>query len=184
MRDTKLIVLILIFVLFSFTPYEYRAGEELFKENCSSCHAPTQTLTAPPFQKIRDDYGLDWTMQFINNPNKLIKEKDTKALYGLYRFGAHLPFRNLSRKDITEILDYIDSFPYDSSQYLYRKLSDTELVRFVDSIQFMQQKEWSKLNERAPSIDSVSRLHGTSGYGVDTKFRNTKKKPAKKKNGT
>ena len=156
----------------------------MFLKNCSSCHAPTQTLTAPPFQKIRDDYGLDWTIAFVNNPNSLIKKKDAKALYGLYRFGAQLPFKDLSKEDIIKILDYVDSFPYDSSNYLYRKLSDTEKAHFVDSIQSEEKKEIEKLNQTEPLVDSVSHASGYSAYGTDTTLKNKIKKPVRKKNGT
>jgi len=183
MRHIKLIFLILFVGLFSFIQHKEKTGKELFKEKCSSCHSPTQTLTAPPFQKVAEDYGLDWTIEFVNNPDKLFREKEAKALYSLYMFGVvHPPFKDLTKDEIVKILNYVDSFPYDSSKYLYRKLSDKDKRNFIDSIQSERKEESGKLIRRDTLSDSIHTKSGYSNYGVDTALKRIKK--PRKRNGT
>jgi cytochrome c551/c552 len=119
--------------LYSFNQKE--TGKELFIKNCSACHKEDRYFVAPPFQKIRNDYGLNWTARFIKNPFKLFEEKDSRALYGRYKFQLAQPAFNMSNQDLNKILEYVDSFPYDSVQYQYRKLSEKERRKFIDSVE-------------------------------------------------
>jgi hypothetical protein len=137
-------------MLLSFKQQTVETGKELFEKNCASCHKPTVYFAAPPFQKIRDDYGTRWTIEFVKDAMKLIQKRDVKALFGHYKFQLAQPsFTNLTTREIIKILDYVDSFPYDSSQYEYRKVSESEKREYVDSIESQYQKEQNIIPDQA-----------------------------------
>jgi hypothetical protein len=155
-RNIKFIISILILMLLSFKqPVE--TGKELFEKNCASCHKATVYFVAPPFQKIRDDYGVKWTIDFVKDAMKLIEKRDMKALFGHYKFQLSQPsFNNLTNREIIKILDYVDSFPFDSTQYQYRKVSEIERRKYIHTIE-SQYKE-----EQKTTPDSINHLRKTT----------------------
>lgn len=68
-------------------------GKMLFKNNCTSCHAPNVKIIANPFQGIKKAYGLDWCVQFINNNDKLRESGDIRANYIFLLHGKSLMTR-------------------------------------------------------------------------------------------
>jgi cytochrome c len=110
------------------------SGKLVFNQNCASCHLPNrQTEIAPSFQNIRKDYGLEWTVAFLRDQNKLLKNKDTRALYSYYIFHKtpHIRFPVLQKEYIVKVLDYVDSYPTDTSQYRHRLVRKTDKLVFI-----------------------------------------------------
>ena len=109
-------------------------GKAIFENNCKSCHLPNKTTDiAPSFQNIRKDYGLQWTLAFIKNSRQLKNEKDIRTLYSYYLFGSHehIMFPVLEAKYVIKILDYVDKFPVDTSQFRHRLVSYSEKKKYV-----------------------------------------------------
>jgi cytochrome c551/c552 len=133
MRPITTIIPFIIIGLLSFDR-QNKTGKQLFEKHCSPCHGPNIALTGPPFQNIRNDYGLDWTLKWVKDNQALIKQKDPKAVYIYYAYNMALQpaFHNLSNADIIKILDYVDTFAIDSSQYSHRKLSDMEKQKIIE----------------------------------------------------
>lgn len=127
MRHLTTILPLIILGLLSFDK-QNKTGKQLFEKHCSTCHRPNRALIGPPFQNIRNDYGLDWTLKWVKDNQALIKQKDPKAVYIYYAYNMILQptFHELSNAEIKKILDYVDTFAIDTSQYGHRKLSDME----------------------------------------------------------
>ena len=109
-------------------------GKALFENSCKSCHLPNKaTAIAPSFQNIRKDYGLQWTLAFIKDSRSLKNKKDICALYSYYLFGnhKHTMFPALKAKYVVKILDYVDKFPADTSQYKHRFVSYSQKQKYV-----------------------------------------------------
>jgi hypothetical protein len=148
------IILFGFFIALSYSFRQEKSGEILFKENCAPCHAPNKPLVGPPFQKIRSDYGLDWTVEFVQHSTSMIKAKDTKALYiyYLYKKMPHNTFPNLIRKDVIKILDYVDTFPYDSVQYQHRKDPSKMKQKFVKDYEEKERQEWKQFRIKKSKV--------------------------------
>jgi len=144
------------------------------------CHGPNKTLIGPPFQNIRNDYGLDWTLKWVKDNQALIKQKDTKAVYIYYAYNMtpQLPFHNLSNTDIIKILDYVDTFPIDTSKYSHRKLSDAEKQKFIKEQDARMKKQLDDLNKLFEKDSSDT----NDDTGTMRPKRKTMKRPPK--NGT
>ncbi len=111
-----------------------RDGKALFVLHCSPCHSETKTLIGPPFQRIRDDYGLEWTLSFIRNSQQMIDSNDVRAKYSYvlnYKI-IMVSFNSLTDKEIIAILDYADSHKFDFKKYLHRKLPEAEMKKIID----------------------------------------------------
>ena len=126
-------IIIIIFIAFSCLSLcfvsnkiileESTEGKQLFEKHCRSCHLPTTSLTAPPFQKIRQFKGKEWVYEIVRNSPKFYK-KDKRVTQLVSKFGSIMPlFPHLSNVEIDAICDYVDSFPFDknSKEYNDRK---------------------------------------------------------------
>jgi mono/diheme cytochrome c family protein len=86
MKVVLFIVLGLTALFFSLRPQD-KVGKALFDQNCKSCHLPnktvklSETVSALSFQNIRKDYGVNWTVSFIQNNYKMHNKKDIRTLY-------------------------------------------------------------------------------------------------------
>ncbi|MBT6236463.1 MAG: c-type cytochrome [Bacteroidetes bacterium] len=88
-------------------------GSKLFAANCASCHKLKGKLVGPGLEGVVDKYEEDWTWlnAWIKNNQKLIKSGDERAnaIYTEYNKSAMNIFENLSDKQITSILMWIDN---------------------------------------------------------------------------
>ena len=99
-------------------------GRMLFEQNCRSCHLPTKSFTAPPFQMIRKYMGNDWVYKIVKNNGEYYgKDARITMLIDKGKGKAMTAFPNLSNADIDAICNYVDSFPFDlkSPEYADRK---------------------------------------------------------------
>ena len=115
----------------------YETGKLIFENNCASCHAVDKKLVAPPFQKIREAYGLDWCVAFINNNEEMIMNNDTRAnyIYLSYKKQMMTKFPLLDKNTINCLLEYVDSFKIiDSSYYEHYKYSESEMRNKINNL--------------------------------------------------
>lgn len=134
-------------------------GKILFEKNCSPCHGVDKTLVAPPFQRIREANGLDWSISWVKGGQKLIKQRDTNAVYIFYCWNKLMQpdFPNLSRNEIESIFDYVDSYPFDSSKYEHRKNSKLERWNYVDSLDRAWKNRQDLMNDTISFKGSATR---------------------------
>jgi hypothetical protein len=140
------------------------SGRRLFEMNCSSCHAPQRTLVAPPFQRIREANGLEWSLSWVRNSQGMIKQRDTNALYIFYCWNmlVQVDFPSLSNKEIESIFDYVDSYPFDSSKYEHRKPTKMERWAQIDSIEKAQKEQWDLIGDTTTRTRTRTRKNKTS----------------------
>lgn len=126
-----------IVIIFSaFQQDKRKVGQILFKNSCASCHLENKkTNIAPPFQSIRRHYGLEWTIAYLRDAEKLRAKGDINAEYNYYKYDKsnHLKFPVLEDKYIIMILDYVDSFKVDATLYKDRILTEDQKIEFIKS---------------------------------------------------
>lgn len=85
------------------------AGEQLFKENCKSCHKIHEATVGPALSGVSDRRPRKWLYAFIHNSAGLIHKKDTMAvnIYRKYQKAEMTSFPNLTEAEIDSILIYI-----------------------------------------------------------------------------
>lgn len=95
----------------SVTSTETSKGQQLFKQNCASCHAINKDVAGPALAGVLD--RGPWAQDkkniyaWINNPQRFMaKNSYTQGLKTKY--GLVMPaFSSLSEKEIDDILNYI-----------------------------------------------------------------------------
>jgi len=87
------------------------AGEKLFKQNCSACHALNAKRVGPALAGVNEKYAGDeeWLYNWIRNAPGMIADGDPKAvaLYEQYNKQQMQAFPTLTDADIDNILKYI-----------------------------------------------------------------------------
>lgn len=88
-------------------------GETLFKNNCASCHNPTDEPSVGPGLKgieSRRDYA--WIKPWINNSAKVIASGDpyAVALYEKYNKAQMTSFPTFGDKEVKDVLAYIANY--------------------------------------------------------------------------
>ena len=88
---------------------DVKAGEALFKANCTSCHALNKRVLGPALAGINEKQSKEWLYKWIKNSPALIAsgDKDAVAIYEEYNKAAMSVFPQLSNGDIDNILAYI-----------------------------------------------------------------------------
>ncbi len=82
-------------------------GEKLFKNNCAACHNYNEEiLVGPGLKGITERRDLDWIVEWVHNPQKVIASGDKYAvdLYNKYNKAAMTAYPNFSEG----ILSYIN----------------------------------------------------------------------------
>lgn len=93
-----------------------QAGEELFKANCSSCHAVNRDLTGPALANVWERWGSQEDLiAWIRNNQAFLATGDPYAV-GLYNEWNQSPmnlFLQFSDEQIISIIDYLRAYePY------------------------------------------------------------------------
>jgi mono/diheme cytochrome c family protein len=91
---------------------EQKHGQELFTNNCASCHAITdEAVVGPGLKGATTRRPVDWILTWVKNPQKVIAGGDKYAvdLYNKYNKAQMTAFPNFKDEDIKSILAYIDA---------------------------------------------------------------------------
>lgn len=97
------------------TPYQTIVdGKRLFKEQCASCHHPTEPLTGPALAIVAVNRDRQWLDHFIHNPAAMIAHGDPYANYVFNTWNkvAMTAFPNLTEKEVDAILEYLKGEAY------------------------------------------------------------------------
>lgn len=91
-------------------PAVIAAGEALFKQNCTVCHAINERVVGPALKDVHKRRPVDWIIAFVRNSQKVIQSGDPYAvqLYNEYNKTVMTPF-DFSDEEITSIVAYIQS---------------------------------------------------------------------------
>ena len=86
-----------------------KAGEALFKANCTSCHALNKRVLGPALAGVTEKQSSEWLHKWIKNSPAFIAtgDKDAVAIYNEYNKAAMSVFPQFSDGDIDNILAYI-----------------------------------------------------------------------------
>jgi cytochrome c2 len=88
-----------------------KAGETLFKNNCTSCHATSgEVVVGPGLAGVTQRRPEAWLISWIKNSQKVIQSGDKYAVELFNKFNkTPMPaYENFSDDDIKSILKYID----------------------------------------------------------------------------
>ncbi len=91
-------------------PASVAAGDALFKGNCAQCHAVHDVVVGPALSGVRKRRPEPWLRTWVRNSGKLIASGDEYAvkIYNQYQ-KQEMPRFQLSDKEISQILDYVQS---------------------------------------------------------------------------
>jgi antitoxin component YwqK of YwqJK toxin-antitoxin module len=89
---------------------ENRTGEQLFKQNCTSCHNPLKNATGPKIFGITKRRSEKWLRAWISNPAKLIYEKDPAAIAVYNKWGkTSMTAFPLPQKEMDKLISYLST---------------------------------------------------------------------------
>ncbi len=92
-------------------PAAVAEGKTLFNNNCATCHAVTnEVVVGPGLKGINERRQLDWLINWIRNPQKVIESGDKYAvdLYNKFNKQIMPGFGDLTDQQIQSILAYVD----------------------------------------------------------------------------
>lgn len=105
---------ILLFIAFGLISYNgiSASGQELFEQNCKSCHAITsKKMVGPGLLGVNDKYEEDWLVSWIKDPMGMVNSGDENAVAIYEEFNkTPMPgFSQFSDSEIKDILSYLES---------------------------------------------------------------------------
>lgn len=105
------VALVLLFAVSSLQAQDPKAGETIFKANCSSCHKVFGKFLGPELAGVSERHDEAWLLKWIHNAPAMIASGDPAALEldAQYPNAAMSAFPTLSDDDILNILSYIKS---------------------------------------------------------------------------
>lgn len=84
------------------------AGEALFRQDCSACHAFDRDAIGPRLGGITASASSDWIVKFIADPKKLIDSGDERSNKLYDRFKTVMPsFHQYGEEKLANILAYL-----------------------------------------------------------------------------
>ncbi len=135
---SKIVIFCLLFFstssLFSQdSPSEYdqsvvKNGENLFKGNCTVCHAINEVVIGPALRDVHERRSDEWIYAFIKNSQRVIKSGDEYAvnLYNEYNKTLMTSF-DFSDEELNSILTYIKNESSKEVQVIAEVSGDKEL---------------------------------------------------------
>ncbi|MBK6275662.1 MAG: cytochrome c [Saprospirales bacterium] len=90
-------------------------GEQLFKANCTPCHAINSKVVGPALRFATKRYDCFWLIEFTRNSQKVIDDKEERAVkvFNEYNKSLMTSFPALSEQEIKSIFQYIDGYNND-----------------------------------------------------------------------
>ncbi len=104
-------ILFAVTLTFQAAAQDSAEGENLFKNNCAACHNYNdEILVGPGLKGITERRDLDWIVNWVHNPQKVIASGDKYAndLYNKFNKAAMTAYPNFSEDQILGILSYIN----------------------------------------------------------------------------
>jgi mono/diheme cytochrome c family protein len=95
------------------TPVLDGKGEQLFKENCKSCHKIHEDAVGPALSGISKRQSPEWIHAWVKN-NAVFRatgDKDAIAIYQKFKGAEMTAFPTLKDEEIDAIVNYIESVP-------------------------------------------------------------------------
>jgi mono/diheme cytochrome c family protein len=92
---------------------DVKAGEKLFKQNCTACHMVTDArLVGPGLKGVTDKYEKEWLIKWIRNSQELIKSGDLRAnaVFEEYNKSVMSSF-DFSDDEFSNLLAYLANPP-------------------------------------------------------------------------
>ena len=89
-------------------PEVISAGEQLFRQNCQTCHRVHEPLIGPALANVYDRRDLSWIQAFVRNSLVVIQSGDEYAndLYDEYNQTQMTPF-DFTDGEINSIIAYV-----------------------------------------------------------------------------
>ena len=116
MKRLKNVSLMAILVLFasvaSVKAQDNAEGEQIFKNNCSTCHAVTdEVVVGPGLKGISERRPIEWIVTWVHNPQAVIASGDKYAvdLYNKYNKAQMTAYPGYSAAQITSVISYINA---------------------------------------------------------------------------
>jgi cytochrome c2 len=116
-RATKIILPLFLFCLVISIGNKgfAQSGQQLFTQNCASCHHPLKDGTGPALKGVtsRGPWAADKKNLYawVHNPAAFMaKDPYTQALKGKFGGVMMQAFSNLPEKDIDAIIDYVEKY--------------------------------------------------------------------------
>lgn len=86
------------------------SGDALFKANCTQCHAVNEKVVGPALAGISTRRSIAWLVPWVQNSAKVVASGDEYAVKLFNDNGKQqMPSFALSKKEITDIITWIDS---------------------------------------------------------------------------
>ena len=83
-------------------------GQNSFLDNCASCHNFKRNGIGPQLGGITSDTTVDWIIDFINDPKKVIESGDQRAQKLFDRYKVIMPsFSHLGKEEMNAIVAYM-----------------------------------------------------------------------------
>nr|WP_293299885.1 PQQ-dependent sugar dehydrogenase [Allomuricauda sp.] len=122
-------------------------GKALYNQYCASCHDLKMNGMGPKLGGITTQIEKDWLLQFVQNPEKLIKDKDERATLLFEQYKSYMPsFAFLSQEEIESIFTYI------------HKTSDSLGLSFDDHETGIG-KSKDSIERTKPDLSTIPKVH-------------------------
>ena len=92
---------------------DIKAGEKIFKQNCTACHMITDArLVGPGLKGVTDKYEREWLIKWIRNSQAFIKSGDERAIkiWEEYNKVAMASY-DFSDQEFSDLLAYLANPP-------------------------------------------------------------------------
>ena len=88
-------------------------GETLFRTRCASCHSvdgqQDKTALGPDLAGVTKRRNLQWLINWLKAPDKMIADKDPIAIALLKQYNNLLmPNLHLNQQEVMDLIDYLD----------------------------------------------------------------------------
>lgn len=86
-------------------------GEQIFVENCSSCHHPFKDATGPAIAGVMKRHSEAWVRKWIHNSAAVLAQNDPEgwAIYNKWNRTAMVAFPTIPPKDMDKLIAYLKS---------------------------------------------------------------------------
>lgn len=116
--------------IYSSDPQVLSTGQQLFENNCSSCHNFSQRSIGPGLQNATTDLPEEWLRKFIQNAPEMINSGDSRATMLFKEYKQVMPpFPSLNAREMDAILAFIHK-----NQKLDQTAQETESSFIKDPI--------------------------------------------------